>query len=84
MLNERSAAFCSRDHYYVFVVLGELGALPIYHVVPSEVVADHVQYFHQQWLNTPGRQGQAHVDNPMRKFSDPENVYLERWDVLGL
>ncbi len=25
-----------------------------------------------------------HVDNSVRKFSDYENLYLKRWDLLGL
>jgi hypothetical protein len=84
MLNERCERFVSDDHFYVFVRLRDEFARPCYHVVPSKVVADHIQYFHQQWLNTPGREGRPHVDTPMRKYADHDNVYLQRWDLLGL
>ena len=38
---------------------------------------------HQRWLKTPGLKGQ-HQDNPMRKFGDNENKYLNKWELLGL
>jgi hypothetical protein len=84
MLNEKCEKFFSDDHFYIFVNLGETSNRPSYHVVRSKVVADHVQHYHREWLNTPGREGRPHVDNPMRKYSDPDGVYLERWDLLGL
>ena len=55
-----------------------------YFVVPRDVVAKYVRESHQEWLNTPGRNGQKHADTSMRKFGDPNAVYLERWDLLGL
>lgn len=84
LLNEKCEDFFSADHFYIFVNLGEQANRPSYHIVPSKVVADHVQYYHRQWLDTPGREGRPHVDNPMRKYSDPDGSYLERWDLLGL
>ena len=84
MLNEKSENFFSNDHFYVFVNLNKVSERPSYHIVPSKVVADHVQYYHQLWLDTPGRAGHQRVDNPMRKYSDAENEYLERWELLGI
>jgi hypothetical protein len=84
ILNEKCENFFSEDHFYVFVRLGAPSERPSYHIVPSKVVADHVQYYHRQWLNAPGRKGRQHVDNPMRKYADPDDAYLERWDLLGL
>jgi hypothetical protein len=84
MLNEKSENFFSDDHFYVFVNLNKSSERPSYHIVPSKVVADHIQYYHQLWLDTPGRAGHQRVDNPMRKYSDSENEYLERWELLGL
>lgn len=84
MLNEKGEDYFSDIHFYVFVNLGDVSERPSYHIVPSKVVADHVRYFHSQWLNTPGRKGQEHVDTPMRKYSDPDNLYLERWELLEI
>ena len=41
---------------------------------------------HRRWLETPGKGGRAHVDNPMlRKFSDPSGKYHNKWEgLLGL
>lgn len=84
MLNEKSESFVSDSHFYVFVVLGGPLERPCYHVVPSAAVASYVRNDHRTWLSTPGRRGQPHADNPMRKFDDRANEYLERWDLLGL
>ena len=66
---------------YIFVSLNELD-IPEYHIVPSKVVSETVKKSHQEWLNTPGKRGQKHNDNPMRKFSDIDGKYLNRWDLL--
>lgn len=84
VLNEKAESFYSDDHFYVFVAMGELDQRPLYHVVPSETVAHRIQSEHTTWLNTPGRQGQKHVDNPVRHFNDYKGDFLERWDLLRL
>lgn len=57
---------------------------PNYYIVPREDVARYARDNHQRWLNTPGLKGQKHQDTPMRKFSDNENKYLNKWELLGL
>jgi hypothetical protein len=84
MLNEKSERFFAQNHYYVFVALGKADQRPNFHIVPSATVAEFIGEFHQQWLRTPGRAGRQHTDNPMRKFNDPNDEYLDRWDLLGL
>lgn len=77
---------------YVFVDM-ELDS-PICYVIPSEVVAKLVHTTHDIWLKTPGKKGQAHADNDMRRvrpkyqFKVPGfpdgwiEQYRERWDLL--
>ena len=84
VLNEKSEDFVSDEHFYVFVALGGTLERARYHIVPSRAVADHISKSHQHWLRTPGRAGRQHVDNSMRKFSDPSDEYLEKWDLLRL
>ncbi len=84
ILNEKSEEFVSDTHFYVFVALGGVLERPAFHVVPSRGVAEHTRKSHSEWLRTPGRAGRRHVDTPMRKFSDPEDEFLEKWDLLGL
>ena len=67
---------------YFFVSLNELN-VPEYHIVPSRIVAKDLREGHAKWLATPGRQGQKHNDNPIRKFSDTEDMYLNNWDCLS-
>ena len=66
---------------YVFVSLNELDH-PEYHIVPSKIVAETIKREHNEWLNTLGKNGQKHNDNPIRKFSDKEDKYLNNWDLL--
>lgn len=66
---------------YVFVSLNELDH-PEYHIVPSKIVAETIKREHNEWLNTLGKNGQKHNDNPIRKFSDKEDKYLDNWDLL--
>ena len=84
MLSDKCEAFIAESHFYVFVALAGPLERPRFHVVPSAIVAKHVRDDHTQWMATPGRRGQAHVDNPVRNFHDGTNEYLERWDLLGL
>jgi hypothetical protein len=84
LLNEKSEEFVSKDHFYVFVALGQPTDRPRFHIVPSKVVAERTKKGHRKWLDTPGRKGQKHRDTPMRNFLDPEDEFLERWGLLSL
>jgi hypothetical protein len=42
---------------------------PVTYIVPSEVVANVLKKSHAEWLNIPGRLGQAHRDNDVRRLS---------------
>lgn len=66
---------------YIFVSLNELET-PEYHIVPSKIVAERIKKEHREWLNTLGRNGQKHNDNPMRKFNDKEDKYLNNWKFM--
>lgn len=82
MLSEKSENFVSNNHFYIFVRLGKLGESPTYHIVPSKEVAEDIKTNHQKWLSTPGRDGNSHNATPMRKFSDHNETYKNRWDLL--
>jgi hypothetical protein len=78
--------------FYAFVDLEP--EPPVTYIVPSSVVADVLRRSHQAWLDTPGRHGQPHRDNPMRRVLPAfvEEVpgyppgwlekYREQWSVL--
>jgi len=84
VLNDKSESYFSKGHFYVFVVLGKADERPNFHIVPSEVVAKYTKESHDIWLKTPGAKGQQHVGTSMRKFSDLDDKYLDRWDLLAL
>lgn len=69
------------DFFYVFVNLHDGGA-PTYHIVPSGFLRQHVAEGHAAWLRQPGKNGKAHNDNPMRSFTDFENKWRDRWDLI--
>lgn len=83
MLNKKAEADKAENLFYVFVRLNGT-AEPAFHVVPRAIVAKFVRAGHRAWLKAPGRGGRAHVDTPMRKFMDPADQYLGRWELLGL
>jgi hypothetical protein len=84
MLNRKAEDFYAENLFYVFVNLNHNQEHPDFFVVPSKVVAKYVKESHSVWLKTPGRKGQKHKDTPLRKFNDPSEKYLNRWDLLGL
>lgn len=83
VLKKKAEDDLAENLFYVFVCLPP-EAPPSYHIVPRKVVARYVRKRHKKWLATPGRRGQPHRDNDMRRFLDPQNKYKSRWDLLGL
>jgi len=81
-LNEKNEKLKGDNIYYVLVALNELDT-PAYHIVPSQVVANTIYNNHKNWLEMPGKQGQAHKPTTIRKFSDKDDVYLNRWELLN-
>ena len=76
--------------FYCFVDLGNCDANPPppkVFVVPSAIVSKTLIETHQVWLKLPGRKGQAHNDNKMRRFRyhydnlyrTVENPYFQGW-----
>ena len=62
ILSEKSEHFVSRNHFYVFVGLAGIEERPIYHIVPSQVVAKHIRTGHRAWLKTFRRDGKKHAE----------------------
>lgn len=82
ILTQKSEDFFSENHFYIFVNLDEPGIRPKFFVVPSEVVAQYISTSHKNWLNKPGKNGQQHKDNQMRRFEDLESQYFEAWNFI--
>lgn len=83
MMNKKAEADLADNLFYVFVCL-PASTLPAYYIVPRKDVAKWVRESHRRWLATPGRGGRLHNDTDMRRFTDPEEKYRDRWDLLGL
>ena len=83
MMNRKAEGELAQNLFYVLVCLAPQAPARFY-VVPSRAVAEHVRASHAKWLRTPGKRGQAHRDTNVRRFSDPEHRYRDRWDLLDL
>ena len=81
-LSKKSEKLAGKNIIYIFVSLNDL-ATPEYHIVPSSIVAETIKHDRQEWLHAKGKRGQEHNDNNIRKFSDCEDIYLNRWDYLN-
>jgi hypothetical protein len=44
------------------------------------VVADHVRYYHERWLKK--QKVVPEYAKEMRRYSDPDGVYIGKWEVL--
>ena len=84
IMGEKGERFISPNHFYVFVRLSSLLDRGAFHIVSSETVAHRIKTKHQAWLSAPGRNGRIRKDSAVRKFEDPQDEFLERWDLLGL
>lgn len=87
-------------YFYCFVDFQEPQKVrPLVYVMPAAVVAKAITESHKKWLNTLGRKGQPHKDNPVRRLlpdysktwasdnpypSGWMDRYLDAWDILGL
>src|SRR5438046_1792243 len=76
-MKEKHETLRSPNLFYCFVDFGSSAEdRPVVYVVPSAVVADAVATSHQVWLTTPGKYGQQHKDNNVRRFlPDYEKVF---------
>lgn len=83
VLNSKSESYFADNLFYVFVNLHGTAKEPDYFIVPSTEVAQYVKETHAAWLKTPGRGGVAHNDSTIRKFTDLNEKYLNRWDLLS-
>jgi len=84
IVRDKSEDFVSEAHFYVFVKLRTELERPDYYIVPSNVVAHYISTNHREWLKGKKANGGQRKDTAMRKFSDPDDKYLEKWDLLGL
>lgn len=84
VLNEKCEKSQADNFFYAFVNLNNQQKSPDYFIVPSKIVSDFARDSHSNWINTPGRNGRVHQNTTMRKFSDLDEKYLSRWDLLGL
>lgn len=81
VLSAKNEDLVADNIVYVFVCLNEFDT-PEYFIVPSRIVAGKIVFSHRKWLNTVGKNGRAHKDSPMRKFSDEDEFFKSNWALF--
>ena len=84
ILTKKSETLIDNNMFYVFVALKKDNELPNFHICSSIDASKYVIDTYQSWLNTPGKKGQKRKDTNIRIWDDPNNDYLNRWDLLNL
>ncbi len=69
MMTAKIGDIVSDTHFYVFVALGKKTDRPIYHIVPSCVVADHLK---------------KSAKNKVGHFTDLAGKWEDKWELLEL
>ena len=88
----KQESISEKDLFYTFVNLELIN--PTVYVIPSRIVAKVVRDSHREWLDTPGKNGQKHNENDLRRVMNDYgpnfksikpgwmDKYLEAWDLL--
>ena len=86
ILNKKAEEYFADNLFYIFVNLNinDSEKHPDFSIAPSKIVAKYCKESHLNWLNTPGKNGQQHKDNSIRKFDDLKEDYLNCWKLLNL
>lgn len=82
VLNKKAETAVEPNLFYVFVRLLSEGKIPIFHVVPSEIVAHYAATHHTKWIAGSKANGTARKETSMRAFRDPEGAYKDCWNLL--
>jgi len=84
VLNQKSETFYSENHYYILVALKAIGERPKYYIVPSKIAAEYISTTHSEWLMGKKSDGSPRKDSAIRNFRDPEDKYLEAWNLINI
>lgn len=87
-MGEKHESQPDEDLFYCFVDFEPQS--PTVHVIPAKVVAETLKTDHQIWLDTPGKNGQAHNPTAFRRLRPNPNgkelgwmdEFLENWEQL--
>ncbi|MBI4708925.1 MAG: aspartate ammonia-lyase [Candidatus Portnoybacteria bacterium] len=80
ILNKGIETLVPEDNFYIaFVDLKSKDEKPDYFLIPKNLFAKWIAKRHQEWLATPGREGRARVDNPIRAFDRPQFKEFEKY-----
>jgi hypothetical protein len=81
LLNQKIENNLATNLLFAFVRLNELD-VPEFYIVPGDVVKNYATNRHKEYLAGTKKDGTLRKDGPMRKFADPENNYLNNWELL--
>jgi hypothetical protein len=67
-LSDKCDDLVAPDLFYAFVRLNEMKEPPEFWVFPSSFIAPLISQSNQNWLKTPGKNGQKHNESSVRQF----------------
>ncbi len=80
ILNKGIEKIVSGNNFFIaFVDLVGHDQKPDYFLIPKNLFARWSARSYRKWLSTPGRRGQAHVDNPIRTLDRPKFKVFEKY-----
>jgi hypothetical protein len=68
LITEKAEEVKDPDFYYAFIRLNNFNKLPDYWIVPSKIVANVINYYHQKYIKTLKKDGTPRKNLKMRKF----------------
>jgi hypothetical protein len=68
-MSSKDETGASDDFYYAFIRFNDFSEEPDFWIVPSLEFCPILREGHQEWLDTPGKDGQKHKTTSMRQFN---------------
>jgi hypothetical protein len=85
MLSKKIENDISENKYFIFVnIPSDINKPPVYRIVNSKILANHIYHGHRNWLNGTTKNGKIRNDSNVRQF-DPQYFKedeLLTWDNL--
>lgn len=89
-IGKKAENLYNKNFFWVVVGLSDKeDEKDVFYIIPAKEMSENIKDSHQQWLNTPGKNGVQHNDNSLRKlsvgfrkFAYDINQWKDRWDLI--
>lgn len=83
-VGQKSEKYYSNNFFWVLAGIPRVGDNDQfeYYIIPSCEMSRNMIEIHRTWLDSPGRDGRVHNDNPLRSVLLPPRKNLNGWDII--